>query len=412
MIQASYEGVLQQSIDSTTGAKTFLVSPALTNADGVLKVGIDQDNEEWFEVTGVNTGNSTITTGTRGLSLTTTNPLTEVSGNRKSHFAGEKIAIVTFPNTIHTQNTDTGTTSTTFIINSGGNKTTLSTASNTGNRVLTLPDTTGELADKVWVNANYGSGVAGVASIIGGTGISASSPTGTVTLTNTGVTSFNTKSSAVTVSTAANGGVAITNTSGSAFTLSMVPDGKIDMLLSSTYGLWIEDTSLATGARYPLIVRVNDSGALNARTNSAVGAFYQNRTNNRTSTTIADSDNTLFVSRRYEQTGAGGTLTITEPVLSLNNNSIQTAGTVNDSADCLYINQDSTINTGYPLNIKQDAVTSTNFKKMVKLGTVTLWISDGTTPNTNLSGTAGDVCFGADSSKSYYCTGTTNWTAF
>ena len=69
------------------------------------------------------------------------------------------------------------------------------------------------------------------------------------------------------------------------------------------------------------------------------------------------------------------------------------------------------------LALRNDAPTSTNFRKMQTYSngtqTVTFWMSDGSTsPNTALTGTAGDVCFGGDSGKSYYCTGTTNWTAF
>lgn len=75
---------------------------------------------------------------------------------------------------------------------------------------------------------------------------------------------------------------------------------------------------------------------------------------------------------------------------------------------------------GYPLILQQDATVTPGtgtFKKIATFGgaaavAVTLWISDGTnTPNGNLTGSAGDICFGADSGKAYYCTGTTNWTA-
>jgi hypothetical protein len=48
---------------------------------------------------------------------------------------------------------------------------------------------------------------------------------------------------------------------------------------------------------------------------------------------------------------------------------------------------------------------------MIWLRGLTIWTSDGTTPNGNLSGFIGDICFGADGGKAYYCTGTTNWTA-
>jgi hypothetical protein len=63
-----------------------------------------------------------------------------------------------------------------------------------------------------------------------------------------------------------------------------------------------------------------------------------------------------------------------------------------------------------PLHLTNIAV-STHFRRMIWLGSLTIWTSDGTTPNGNLSGFIGDICFGADGGKAYYCTGTTNWTA-
>jgi len=71
-----------------------------------------------------------------------------------------------------------------------------------------------------------------------------------------------------------------------------------------------------------------------------------------------------------------------------------------------------------PLAIRNDAVTGTG-SKFVKLWsgsdgskTVACWLSiDATTPNGNLTGTAGDVCLNGPSSVPFYCTGTTNWSA-
>lgn len=54
-------------------------------------------------------------------------------------------------------------------------------------------------------------------------------------------------------------------------------------------------------------------------------------------------------------------------------------------------------------------LTSVHFKMVSMFGGVTLWVSDGTTANGNLSGTAGDICFNGGSNKPEYCTGTTNW---
>lgn len=64
-----------------------------------------------------------------------------------------------------------------------------------------------------------------------------------------------------------------------------------------------------------------------------------------------------------------------------------------------------------PLAISNAASVSTNYKIMMYLGGIFIWKGSGITPNGNLSGGVGDICFGADSGKAYYCTGTTNWTA-
>ncbi len=63
-----------------------------------------------------------------------------------------------------------------------------------------------------------------------------------------------------------------------------------------------------------------------------------------------------------------------------------------------------------PLNIQQDALVSTNFKLLANLAGVSLYISNGTTtPNGNLTGVAGDICFNGPGGQLFYCTGTTNW---
>jgi len=65
------------------------------------------------------------------------------------------------------------------------------------------------------------------------------------------------------------------------------------------------------------------------------------------------------------------------------------------------------------LNIDQDAVTSTHFRKIIKEDNTAccIWVSDGTTPHGALTGQAGDICLNGDSGNIYRCTGTTNWTA-
>lgn len=64
-----------------------------------------------------------------------------------------------------------------------------------------------------------------------------------------------------------------------------------------------------------------------------------------------------------------------------------------------------------PFSIQQDALVSTNFRRiMAESNTgITTWISDGTSPNGNLSGTLGDICYNGSNGQLYRCTGTTNW---
>lgn len=64
-----------------------------------------------------------------------------------------------------------------------------------------------------------------------------------------------------------------------------------------------------------------------------------------------------------------------------------------------------------PVQLVQNSVTSTNFKKYISLGGNAIWASNGTTPNGALSGTAGDICIGADSGNAYKCTTGTTWVA-
>lgn len=76
--------------------------------------------------------------------------------------------------------------------------------------------------------------------------------------------------------------------------------------------------------------------------------------------------------------------------------------------------QQHKVATAEPIfKIKQGGITSTNFRKLLTETdtSCTIWISDGTTPNGNLSGQAGDICLNGDAGNIYRCTGTTNWTA-
>lgn len=70
------------------------------------------------------------------------------------------------------------------------------------------------------------------------------------------------------------------------------------------------------------------------------------------------------------------------------------------------------VNTGTsaPINA-YGGVVSTNFRRLLKGNSSTIWESDTTTPNGNLTGTAGDICLNGDSGNIYRCTGTTTWVA-
>lgn len=69
-----------------------------------------------------------------------------------------------------------------------------------------------------------------------------------------------------------------------------------------------------------------------------------------------------------------------------------------------------------PLKTSNVAVNNSKFTKILVstdgTKTFTLWLSqDATSPNTVLSGVVGDICVNGPSGRSFYCTGTTNWTA-
>jgi len=66
-----------------------------------------------------------------------------------------------------------------------------------------------------------------------------------------------------------------------------------------------------------------------------------------------------------------------------------------------------------PLNIQQDAVVQTNFKIVADFAGFTLFVSDGTNAETNLTGVAGDICIngGTGGGQMAYCDSNgTNWT--
>ena len=153
------------------------------------------------------------------------------------------------------------------------------------------------------------------------------------------------------------------------------------------------------------------SGTMSARTVDTAEWLFS-RTNTRTSTTVADSYNLLYMKDTAVQNGVGGTLTSAGSVLKLETVATTTAGSLTYTKAGLYVKNGSGA-TGNPISVEQNNITSTNFRKIfTETNTgVTIWVSNGNTPNGALSGNAGDICFNGASSRSFYCTGTTNWTA-
>jgi hypothetical protein len=117
--------------------------------------------------------------------------------------------------------------------------------------------------------------------------------------------------------------------------------------------------------------------------------------------------------RKQTMNGAGGTLTSAGSVVTIINESTQTAGTLTDTVIALSVTQ-SGLSTALPLSITQNAVVTTNFRKVIgETNTgINIWWSNGTDPNGTLTGVAGDICLNGATNKPAYCTGTTVWVNF
>jgi len=128
--------------------------------------------------------------------------------------------------------------------------------------------------------------------------------------------------------------------------------------------------------------------------------------------TLTDNYDLMSLKRTSASIGGATTFNIEGAVLKLENVATQTAGTLNDNVIPLEIVQNAN-STGEPISITQNAVVSTNFRKIINETNsgVTHWMGDGTDPNGTLSGTAGDVLFNGLNNQIYYCTGTTNWSS-
>jgi hypothetical protein len=135
------------------------------------------------------------------------------------------------------------------------------------------------------------------------------------------------------------------------------------------------------------------------------------RSINQDAITLTDNYEVMKV-LRSTTLGFGGTSTFNSSgsVGNFENSVTETQGTVNDDVDVMLLTQ-SALSTGSPLAIIQNAVVSTNFRKIVTEENTgnSFWVSDGTTPNGNLSGTAGDKCLAGPSGQSFVCLSGSIW---
>ncbi|MFA5395915.1 MAG: hypothetical protein WC346_07910 [Methanogenium sp.] len=84
--------------------------------------------------------------------------------------------------------------------------------------------------------------------------------------------------------------------------------------------------------------------------------------------------------------------------------------TENGSGVPLEINQLDTSNTHPVLALIQTAEVDTHFKKVIDLSGVVFYVSDGDSPDLNLTGTIGDICFRPiGGGRPMYCLGGTSW---
>lgn len=111
-------------------------------------ITIDRDNASTREVIKFTTNTGGLIGGlTRALDGTTAQAHGNEAAVQMGPIAAQFNELTTEVNTnSHAPNTDTGTTSTTWIIDSGGDSVTLDSTGLTADRVFTFPDTAGELA--------------------------------------------------------------------------------------------------------------------------------------------------------------------------------------------------------------------------------------------------------------------------
>ena len=161
-----------------------------------------------------------------------------------------------------------------------------------------------------------------------------------------------------------------------------------------------------------------DSTATKITTARALSAFdiKMNRIKNSGGATVSDNYSMVVFERQSSTSDSAGASVFNAAgaVVEIKNRTDQDTGTLNDSVNLLELVQDtlsSGIPTGFPISITQNAVVSTNFRKVeTETNTgVIRWYGDGTDPNGALSGTAGDFLINGNLNRPSYCLGGTNW---
>lgn len=220
------------------------------------------------------------------------------------------------------------------------------------------------------------------------------------------------------------GGLLIQNASALALTNRLL---EVDMMKSTSSATAVYISQEGTGAA--LSVNAVNSDQTNYLVNVS-GSTYLRNLVEITSAFNSNNSNTMF---QLTHTGASGINTLMRMdnagsgrcvyISATNNSNTQTAffltfagnarvmelqNTYSSNANTvLYVTTNNT--TGLPI-YSEGAFVSTNFKRMIGSGAATIWVSNGTTPNGNLSGNVGDICLYGTGGQAFYCTGTTNWT--
>ena len=211
---------------------------------------------------------------------------------------------------------------------------------------------------------------------------------------------------------------------------------------SSSTGECFEGINYGTGLVADFLATGGGKGVrITKQTGTAATALEINQATNARGIDIQKTGTGEGTALNIQNSGTGSSLYITQTISSAGS-AAAVIVSANNSSSALYVSQQGdvtnvpaiygekssgggtgpvaqfvnykTINSFPVLALTNSSPTSTNFNKMITMGGVgsaSIWISNGTTPQGNLSGVAGDICLGGDSGNIYRCTGTTNWTA-